>query len=332
MLFQDDVESEREKYHDLKEKTKYSEFIRYVIHPIFESIKFGLNLFRKDNIIHITPTNLQERLISNNEDCEYLQRIYREMDTSENLFFIRNSLSMFNIDGLIEIIPYVTTSFEINLITDVERSVDKRKDEFSKGIEVDNISTGKDFYFTNPNFDSLSFFSENKRINIADLGKGASNVIKLILKTASILFSFENEKMRNVSLPKLQGRKPRPVVKKTILIEEPEAFLHPNWQSSLIDFFLFCQRMYDVQFIIETHSEYLIRKLQYFVATNIINPSDISLYYFSEKKNVVNNEECVIKINILEDGGLDKDFGQGFFDEAINLKLEIFKLKNSQKN
>jgi len=138
--------------------------------------------------------------------------------------------------------------------------------------------------------------------------------------------------MRNVSLPKLQGRKPRPVVKKTILIEEPEAFLHPNWQSSLIDFFLFCQRMYDVQFIIETHSEYLIRKLQYFVATNIINPSDISLYYFSEKKNVVNNEECVIKINILEDGGLDKDFGQGFFDEAINLKLEIFKLKNSQKN
>ena len=43
-------------------------------------------------------------------------------------------------------------------------------------------------------------------------------------------------------------------------------------------------------------------------------------------------EHWVKEIKILEDGSLSEEFGPGFFDETINLKLELLKLKNTQKN
>ena len=115
---------------------------------------------------------------------------------------------------------------------------------------------------------------------------------------------------------------------KTICIEEPEIHLHPKYQSLLADMFVEAYRKYNIHFIIETHSEYLIRKLQTMVASksNELVSDEVSIYY------IVSNDECdggdkVRKINIMEDGRLSSPFGTGFFDEADNLAMELLNIK-----
>jgi predicted ATPase len=115
-----------------------------------------------------------------------------------------------------------------------------------------------------------------------------------------------------------------------ILLEEPETNLHPNLQSKLADFLLDASKRFNIQFIIETHSEYLIRKLQYLVATKETYPKDIALYYFNDPENIPQGEEQVKKIEFLEDGNLSDNFGNGFFNEADNLAIDLFNLNRKR--
>lgn len=71
----------------------------------------------------------------------------------------------------------------------------------------------------------------------------------------------------------------------TVLIEQPEIHLHPSAQASLADLFLAAvsarvdgQRR-DVQFLVESHSEHLLRRLLRRVAEQEIEPGDIALYF-----------------------------------------------------
>ncbi len=117
------------------------------------------------------------------------------------------------------------------------------------------------------------------------------------------------------------------------LVEEPESHLHPSLQSKLADFFsdaiIFNKQ---IQFIIETHSEYFIRKLQYLIAKKSIETKDVSLYYIYNRNNIPQNLKQIQKIDINDDGSLSQDFGSGFIDEADNLSLELMKVRHIQKN
>ena len=121
-------------------------------------------------------------------------------------------------------------------------------------------------------------------------------------------------------------------------IEEPESHLHPYMQSKLGDFFtdmlnykIGWMKGEKPQLIIETHSEYLIRRLQYLVANRSIGSEDVAIYYINKADRIPAEARQIQKMEILKDGSLGNDFGPGFFDEAINLKLELLKLKNPKK-
>jgi predicted ATPase len=115
-----------------------------------------------------------------------------------------------------------------------------------------------------------------------------------------------------------------------IILEEPESNLHPKFQSMLADFLVSVADAFEIQFIIETHSEYLIRKLQYLTAKGKLKPTDSVIYYFHEPNNVPVGQKQVKKIEIQEDGSLSADFGPGFFDEAAQWELELLRLKNQK--
>jgi predicted ATPase len=87
------------------------------------------------------------------------------------------------------------------------------------------------------------------------------------------------------------------------------------------------------RFIIETHSEYFIRKLQYLTASpkSEMKSEDTAIYYFYPPKAIPPGYPQVQKIEISKGGGLSHDFGSGFFDEADNISLSIWSL-NTNRN
>jgi predicted ATPase len=65
----------------------------------------------------------------------------------------------------------------------------------------------------------------------------------------------------------------------TVIFEQPEIHLHPRVQADLADVFIDAARYGQVQFIVESHSEHFLRRLQRRVAeaTTITN-DDVALY------------------------------------------------------
>src|SRR5262249_13334889 len=65
----------------------------------------------------------------------------------------------------------------------------------------------------------------------------------------------------------------------TVLLEQPEIHLHPAVQAGLADILLEAAVIRDVQVVVESHSEHLLRRLQRRVAETTANADDCSLYF-----------------------------------------------------
>lgn len=115
----------------------------------------------------------------------------------------------------------------------------------------------------------------------------------------------------------------------TLAIEEPESHLHPRFQSKLAEMFVDAYKNYGVHVIVETHSEYLIRKLQTLVAKKELGLGDVSIQYLynPDIEKRPKGEPQVKDIEIRNDGTLRVPFGPGFFDEADNLAMDLLTIK-----
>lgn len=163
---------------------------------------------------------------------------------------------------------------------------------------------------------------DDRKVNLADLGFGVSQLIPILLNIAI-------SAKKNAYEWDTGAFEPGPSI---ICIEEPEANLHPALQSKLADLFIDAAHKFKIQFIIETHSEYFIRKLQYWMAKKAIKPEATAIYYFYDPENVPPGEEQVKRIEIAEDGKLTDDFGTGFFDEADKIAISIWNLTQATYN
>lgn len=72
----------------------------------------------------------------------------------------------------------------------------------------------------------------------------------------------------------------------TVLLEQPEIHLHPAVQSGLADVMLNVAKVRDVQIIVESHSEHLMRRLQRRVAEEQVSSEDVKLYFVSTEEGV----------------------------------------------
>ncbi|MEP3351071.1 MAG: DUF3696 domain-containing protein [Marinomonas sp.] len=74
----------------------------------------------------------------------------------------------------------------------------------------------------------------------------------------------------------------------TIILEEPEIHLHPLAQSVLAELFVEVSKERNVQFIVETHSEHLFRRMQTLLARQTTSTKEIAMYFVErdeEKKS-----------------------------------------------
>jgi hypothetical protein len=105
---------------------------------------------------------------------------------------------------------------------------------------------------------------------------------------------------------------------KVILIEQPELHLHPRLQAELGS--LFAQGIREPQqnqFIIETHSEHLILRLQKLIRTGQLKPEDVSVIYVMKKED----GSYAYPLRLDEDGDFIDAWPEGFFEEGYR---EIF--------
>ena len=167
----------------------------------------------------------------------------------------------------------------------------------------------------------FELIKDGQPYSFADIGSGYSQIISIILSLAEVSFDSIYTEANSPFY-----------INKVVLIEEPEVTLHPNLQSKIADVIAEAVNTFSIQFIIETHSEYLIRKLQFLVAQKNLQPKDIVLYYFYGQKERETEGTAVNKIKIKSDGILSDPFGKGFYDEATNLQLDLIKINSIQAN
>lgn len=202
----------------------------------------------------------------------------------------------------------------------------------NKWIKIFNLGDSVDLEGTSEGFGFLLYLVKDgeKRL-LADEGYGITQLVSLLLQIDNRI-PMESEikdiRVDNSNLPDRAKESEAPPT--VICVEEPEVHLHPKYQSLLADMFVEAYQKHNIRFIIETHSEYLIRKLQVMVADKetSLASNDVSLNYVEKDEDGVSHNR---QIKILEDGRLNAPFGSGFFDEATGLSMNLLKMKMESK-
>lgn len=110
----------------------------------------------------------------------------------------------------------------------------------------------------------------------------------------------------------------------TILFEQPEIHLHPQVQSSLADIFVDAVKHRNVQIIVESHSEHLLRRLQRRIAEEKIDANDTTLYFC----DLENGHSRLTPLEV-DDLGNISNWPQDFFGDELG---EIAAMTKAQMN
>lgn len=183
----------------------------------------------------------------------------------------------------------------------------------------------------------MRILSNNVRIHLADKGMGSIQAMLLIMRIACVIKRIKLAEKNSTVNHVVDGKELKQdssnygrINKTTVIIEEPELNLHPALQSKLADLFLDVHQRFNIDFLIETHSEYILRRSQVIVAENEFevapNENPFSVHYFPK-----DYDQLPYRLDYQEDGSFNRNFGDGFFDEASSSTLELLKLKRQKK-
>ncbi|WP_162140734.1 AAA family ATPase [Arenimonas oryziterrae] len=133
---------------------------------------------------------------------------------------------------------------------------------------------------------------------IADVGFGVSQVLPMLVADAAL----EDGGM--------------------LMVNQPEIHLHPSSQALLGNYF--SSRSKKRQYVVETHSEYLINRLRLLVARNELQESDVVIYYCGSE--TTQNPSGVSKVTMKRDGtlsGMPKEFFSTYSVDTFNLAMTV---------
>ena len=146
--------------------------------------------------------------------------------------------------------------------------------------------------------------TSGETVNIADVGQGTSQVLPVLIAGARLSAGD------------------------TYIVEEPEIHLHPRAQAALGDYFA---DLIDsgVQAFVETHSEYLIMRLQQHVASGRLTPDQVVFYYVSSKKG---GGKEVTPMRLDREAIFDQQLPGGFFPQRMSEASGLAKARAAAKD
>ncbi len=74
---------------------------------------------------------------------------------------------------------------------------------------------------------------------------------------------------------------------RTFLLQQPEVHLHPRGQAELASLFVQSFKKRRHQFLVETHSDYIVDRVRICVRKKLLRPDDVSILYFEPRGNAV---------------------------------------------
>jgi hypothetical protein len=148
------------------------------------------------------------------------------------------------------------------------------------------------------------------QVTPTDVGVGISQVLP-IMAQALPPSDHKNSGLNN------RLRENRPVLVRCI--EQPELHLHPKLQANLADFFIdTIEKNSQIRWILETHSEALMLRLQRRIRDKKIKPKDISVNYVNP---VGGGASSILELRLDEDGDFIDEWPNGFFEESFKEKF-----------
>jgi hypothetical protein len=129
---------------------------------------------------------------------------------------------------------------------------------------------------------------EGTQVNIKDVGVGVSQVLPVIV---AALYAAPGN---------------------IVIVEEPERHLHPLAAAILAELFAEVSKRRRVQFIVETHSEHLFRRMQTLIAKQQVKNSDCAMYFVERE-----GDGASLKALIANEYGSITNWPDKFFGDAI---------------
>lgn len=152
------------------------------------------------------------------------------------------------------------------------------------------------------------------KTNLAEVSSGLLQILPILFKSyflyrADIKYFIDTESTLDNPL---EGY---PI----IMLEQPELHLHPSLQTKFAEFLSQSR----TNFLIETHSEHIVRKIQVLIAQGSLKKEKVAVYYFEKDERTGITK---IKEMELEDNGFFKGpWPDGFFDDSYNLTKELLR-------
>jgi predicted ATPase len=137
--------------------------------------------------------------------------------------------------------------------------------------------------------------SRSKWESLADVGFGISQFLPLIV--ADLQLSNDS----------------------TLIMSQPEIHLHPSVQANLGDYLVKQVKEKKKNYIVETHSEYLLNRMRLLIVKGEIQPEDVAVYYF---ENSIKDGSIAHRIEFTKDGQI-LNAPKGFFETYMIDTMDI---------
>lgn len=170
-----------------------------------------------------------------------------------------------------------------------------------KYLQIISPNTKLDLFPTDKN--DSSFFTINGYTSF-NVGFGLSYTLSILVQLLYSITLLEKGK------------------KSILLIENPEAHLHPKGQTELAKLISKVAK-FGVQIIIETHSDYILDGLRLAVKEGLISKEETRIYYLELEKGEVGDYNTKKISPEIQDNGHLNEWPENFFDTSINNKMQL---------